>query len=148
MDVNAYETVSLGTWGNKNQHKGLWYNLESYFANKGEYNGRVSLSKYTTSKELESLNSYINSHDSWSTLSNCSTFASGAWNTISSTKLSAGWINTPSNLKGNIKKHSYSINRNIEYNNNVGYFDNDTFNYINMNSRTTLDSEMYNPNSL
>ena len=41
MDVNAYETVSLGTWGNKSQHKGLWYNLESYFANKGEYNGTL-----------------------------------------------------------------------------------------------------------
>lgn len=148
MDVNAYETVSLGTWGNKSQHKGLWYNLESYFANKGEYNGRVSLSRYTTSSELETLNSYINSHDSWSALSNCSSFATGAWNTISSTKLSAGLIDTPSNLKGNIKKNSFSTNRTIGYNCNVGYYNGDTFNYVNMNSRGILNSNMYNPNGL
>lgn len=146
MNVNAHETVSLGTWGNKSQHKGLWYNLESYFANKGEYNGRVSLSRYSTTSELETLNSYINSRDSWSSLSNCSSFAAGAWNTISLTKLSAGWLNTPSNLKGNIKKYSYSTNKTIGYNSNVGYYNGDTFNYINMNSKGVLDSEMYNPN--
>lgn len=145
MNVNAYETVTLGTWGNKSQHKGLRYNLESYFANKGEYNGRVSLSRYTTSK-LETLNSYINSRDSWSALSSCSSFATGVWNTISSTKLSAGWINTPSNLKGNIKKNSYSTNITIGYNSNVGYYNGDTFNYVNMNSNCILDSDMYNPN--
>lgn len=148
MTAYAYETVSLSTWGNKSQHNGLWYNLESYFANKGEYDGRVSLSRYTTSSELETLNSYINSHDSWSAFTNCSSFATGAWNTISSTKLSAGWINTPSNLKGSIKKNSYSINRAIGYNSNVGYYTGDTFNYVNMNSKGILDSEMVNPNSL
>lgn len=148
MTAYGYEAVSLGTWGNKSEHNGLWYNLESYFANKGEYDGRVSLSRYTTSSELDSLNSYINSHDSWSAFSNCSSFATGAWNTISSTKLSAGWINTPSNLKSSIKKNSYSTNRSIEYNSNVGYFNGDSFNYVNMNSKGILDSEMYNPNSL
>ena len=106
------------------------------------------MSRYTTSSELETLNSYINSHDSWSAFTNCSSFATGAWNTISSTKLSAGWINTPSNLKGSIKKNSYSINRAIGYNSNVGYYTGDTFNYVNMNSKGILDSEMVNPNSL
>lgn len=148
MNANAYETVTLGTWGNKSDHKGLWYNLESYFANKGEYNGRVSLSRYTTSNELDTLNSYINSHDSWSALSYCSSFSAGAWNSISQDKLSAGLINTPSNLKGNIKKKSYKTNKAIGFNSNIRYYSDDKFIYINLNSKGIFDSNMHNFNSL
>lgn len=148
MTAYGHKTVSLGTWGNKSQHNGLWYNLESYFANNGEYDGRVSLSRYTTSSELNTINTYINLHDSWSVFSNCSSFATDAWNTISSTKLSAGWINTPSNLKSSIKQNSYSSNRSIGYNSNVGYYTGDTFHYVDMNSKGILNSKMFNPCSL
>ena len=51
-------------------------------------------------------------------------------------------------LKGNIKKNSFSTNRTIGYNSNVGYYNGDTFNYVNMNSRGILNSNMYNPNGL
>lgn len=48
------------------------------------------------------VNQYISSHNSWSELNNCSSFAVGLWNTISNTKLSAGTPNTPTTLKKNI----------------------------------------------
>lgn len=43
---------------------------------------------------------------------------------------------------------SFSTNRTIGYNSNVGYYNGDTFNYVNMNSRGILNSNMYNPNGL
>src|SRR5262245_24681653 len=30
-DVAPGETITVGTWGNKDEHKGVWYNLEAYF---------------------------------------------------------------------------------------------------------------------
>lgn len=100
------KTVSLGTWGNKTEHKGLWYNLESYFVYKSAaYSGRVSISYGLNSTQLNTLNNFITNNDSWSKLSNCSTFASKAWNSIASTdyKVSAGVPNTPKKLANDIK---------------------------------------------
>lgn len=39
-------SMSLGTWGNKSEHKGLWYELEAYFINASSstYSARVSIS--------------------------------------------------------------------------------------------------------
>ena len=94
-----------------NGHNGLWYNLESYFANQGAYDGRVSLSEEITQSELDTLNGIINSNDKWSLFNNCSSFAAKTWNSVSGTSLSAGWINTPSNLKKSIKKHRNRISK-------------------------------------
>lgn len=139
MSIPANGTVSLGTWGNKEGHTGLWYNLEGYFYNELDaYNGRVSLTMNLTSSELSTLNSQINSTDSWTLFRNCSTFAKNAWNSVSSTSLSAGFIHTPSNLKASIKKHSYQSNRSFGYNTNVGYYNGNTFVSVNMNTLNTI----------
>jgi hypothetical protein len=103
--------VTVGTWGNKPAHSGIWYNLESYFCSTApsSFNGRSSLHLHLSS--ISTINSYISSHDSWSILNNCSSFASGAWNSVSSTQISAGLINTPTNLQNYIKsKSGYDTN--------------------------------------
>ena len=58
-----------------------------------------------TSTELANLNNYIINHDSWTLTNNCSSFAASAWNSAvdPSYSLSAGVINTPTNLANNIK---------------------------------------------
>lgn len=56
-----------------------------------------------TAAELSSVNSYIVSHDSWATLNNCSSFAMGLWNSVSSVTLSNGLWNTPSALVSSIQ---------------------------------------------
>lgn len=104
------KTMSLGTWGpvlpSANEHQGLWYNLEAFkIYNYGIWPGRISLAYGLTASELNTLNSYIISHDSWANLNNCSSFASGAWNaSVNSVfRLSAGYPNTPRNLANDIK---------------------------------------------
>lgn len=104
------KTMSIGTWGpvlpSANEHQGLWYNLESYKVyNYRLWPGRISLSYGLNATELSNLNSYIINNDRWTNLTNCSSFASGAWNATvySSFRLSAGYPNTPRNLANDIK---------------------------------------------
>jgi hypothetical protein len=122
MTVAPNYTVSIGTWGNKSEHDGLWYNLEAYFVSSGSYTGRASLVANIDSSALATLTSHIVGYDTWSTLNNCSSFAYKAWNKISSTTLSAGVINTPSNLKNSIINTGISsIGAAVPYNYNVYY---------------------------
>ena len=98
----------------------------------------MSIEEKVTEEKLEKINSYIKGHDSWSTFKNCSTFATGLWNSFSSTQLSCGWINTPANLMNSIKKHNYSTNRYIALNTSVGYFSGETFKATNPFAVKTL----------
>ncbi|MCM3785178.1 hypothetical protein M3231_19575 [Neobacillus mesonae] len=94
--IASQKTVSVGTWGNQDENKGLWYNLEAlYVNNNSAYKNRVSKSMYLTQTQLNSINTYIKNSDSWSHLNNCSTFAVGLWNSVSSDTYSAGSPNTP-----------------------------------------------------
>ena len=100
------KTMSIGTWGNKSEHTGLWYNLESYFVYyNNAYASRVSASYLITATQLNTLNSYVINNDRWSLLTNCSSFASGAWNSVvdSAYRLGAGVPSTPRNLSNSIK---------------------------------------------
>jgi hypothetical protein len=121
------KAVSIGTWGNKTEHKGLWYNLESYFVYKNNaYSKRVSYSMALTDISLATLNTYIKNNDYWSNTANCSSFAAGAWNSvaISSDKISAGVPNTPKNLANNIKSKwsaQYRTGLSVPYNYVVYY---------------------------
>lgn len=107
--------VSLGTWGNKSEHIGLWYNLEEYFTvNVGAFTNNASISMNITQSQLTNINNYIFSHDSWSVLNNCSTFAKDLWNTVCVTEmqLGAGIPNTPTGLRNNIMvKPGYVIGK-------------------------------------
>lgn len=117
MVISQGTQIAVGTWGNQSEHVGLWYNLEPYMVKyDGAYSGRVSKTCTIDSGGLNTLNNYIDSHDSWSYSNNCSSFASGAWNKVSDNKLSAGIINTPKTLGGNIKATgSYSTNASMRY---------------------------------
>ena len=106
------ETVTVGTWGNKKEHPGVWYNLESYFIHldMSAY-ATASLARTLTSSELKTLNNFISKHDSYNAVTNnCSTFASGAWNSVSpwSEDLFAGIPNTPTALFNSIKQNGAS----------------------------------------
>ena len=97
FDLRNKQEMTLGTWGNQG-FNGIWYNLETGL-NTSPY---VYLTDTLQLNEVSLVNQYISSHNSWSELNNCSSFAVGLWNTISNTKLSAGTPNTPTTLKKNI----------------------------------------------
>lgn len=103
--------------GNKSEHTGLWYNLESYFISKNSaYGNRVSLRVDITQSNLTTLNTHMVGYDKWSATNNCSSFAVSSWNKICSTTLSAGVINTPKNLANSIKSVSgYSTGFSVPY---------------------------------
>ncbi|MEJ9227987.1 hypothetical protein LAV79_00450 [Peribacillus butanolivorans] len=128
IKVAPNKEVTVGTWGNKEQHKGVWYNLEAYFANNGAkkaYNKRVSFSKKISASQLEKANKKIkqSSNDTWSYTNNCSTFATEVWNAAlpkeklnpsSKLKRYVG-IDTPEGLAKAIKKKKgYATKRAIQ----------------------------------
>jgi hypothetical protein len=129
--IQPGKTVSLGTWGNKSEHRGLWYNLEAYFIYKySYYSGRISVSWLMSSEQLATLSSFIKTSDYWSSTSNCSTFAVNAWNKVVDyyARLSAGVPNTPKNLANSIKSKygsGYTTRAAVPYN-YVVYYNNGT----------------------
>lgn len=120
-------TMSVGTWGNRTEHIGLWYDLEEYAVYwQRAYAGRVSVSYLMTATQLNSLNTFIINNDYWSKLNNCSSFASAAWNTIvgSAYWLNAGSPSTPKFLAGSIKVKfpaNYLVGAAVPYNYVVYY---------------------------
>lgn len=129
LNVGSGHEITFGTWGNKNQHTGIWYNLESYFANNSSaYGNRVSLSMSVTQSNINTINNIISNNDTWSLTNNCSSFAVKVWNSVSSTSLSAGLPNTPTSLMSSIKsKSGYQTGRSIGNTTPIGYVSNGSF---------------------
>lgn len=105
FSIPANKTLALGTWGNQDEHIGLWYNIESKrIRDNDSYSARVFVRVDITEDNLSKANGVILSSDAWSRTNNCSSFAVKVWNKVCSTRLSAGIINTPKTLGANIKK--------------------------------------------
>lgn len=135
LNVGAGHEITFGTWGNKSQHTGIWYNLESYFANNASaYGNRVSLSMSVTQSNIDTINDIISKNDKWSLTNNCSSFAVKVWNSVSSKTLSAGIPNTPTSLMSSIKsKSGYQTGRSIGNTTPIGYVSNGSFVTVTMN---------------
>lgn len=102
----------------------LWYNLEGYFQNSSNaYDNAVSLRVDLSSNLLSTVSQNIKINDSWTVLSNCSTFATKVWNSVCSTTVSAGVPNTPTATVQSIKSYSnlYSTGVGIPYFGTVYY---------------------------
>ncbi len=118
LSVGPGKTITVGTWGNKKEHTGLWYNLEGYFQKTSNaYVNAVSLRVNLSPNLLSTVSKNIKNSDSWSLLSNCSTFATKVWNSVCSTKVNAGFPNTPAATVQSIKSYSnlYSTGVSIPY---------------------------------
>lgn len=105
-------SVTIGTFGNRSSHKGIWYNVEGYNTSVLP-SSRVGLRTALTGSQLSTLNKKINSSDKWTYTSNCSWFACNVWNSVapSSYKVSAGTPCTPAKLCTSIKKRSGYIKK-------------------------------------
>lgn len=124
LSVGSGKTVTVGTWGNKSEHTGLWYNLEGYFQDdSAAFSDAVSLRVDLSSNLLNTVSRNIKNNDSWSMLSNCSTFATKIWNSVCTTTVSAGIPNTPTSTVNSIKSYSnlYSTGVGIPYFGTVYY---------------------------
>lgn len=128
------ESVTLGTWGNRDEHHGLRYNLESqlYYDDYLAFNGRYSISEYISSEELEDLSSFARSRDTWDVFNNCSSFAADCWNLFSDKKVDAGIVPTPLNLKNSISEYDYTVNAPINSTDFCGYMTSTGFIEVNI----------------
>lgn len=111
------KTMSIGTWGNTTEDTGLWYDLEEWYAfNRQAFTSAASLTTQLSSSQLSSVNAYIINNDYWSNTTNCSSFASSLWNSVASTKVSAGIPNLPLSLKNSITSQAgYTIGKVIPW---------------------------------
>lgn len=72
MSVPVGNSITIGTFGNRDNHKGIWYNIEGYNGLNGT---RYGLTTALTGSQLNTLNKTINANDKWSLTRNCSYFA-------------------------------------------------------------------------
>jgi RHS repeat-associated protein len=114
-------SVTIGTFGNRTEHTGIFYNLEATL--KDTMDNYVSLTMEFDSDQLSTINDFISENDRWSLYNNCSSFVVRMWNSVSDTTLSAGsWWNTPSGLADSImKQDGYSTGRNFGFAESYGY---------------------------
>ncbi len=108
MSVPVGKSITIGTYGNRSNHEGIWYNIEGY---NGLSATRYGLTTALTGSQLNTLNKTINNNDTWSLSKNCSYFAKTVWNSVSNVTLSG---TNPSSLANSIKKQSgYQTNLTI-----------------------------------
>ncbi|MCM1568487.1 MAG: hypothetical protein NC081_03455 [Roseburia sp.] len=72
VTVQPGQSITIGTYGNKNDGKGVYVNLEAYYAkNYKAYNNRVSISKSLSSSQFSTINKTINKNNKWTSTNNC-----------------------------------------------------------------------------
>lgn len=108
MSVAVGDSITVGTFNTRENHTGIWYNLEGSQGSKGtSYGFTCGL----TGAEVTTVTNTINAHNEWSVTKNCSYFAKTVWNSVSSVKLSG---NDPLALANSIKKiNGYVTNPSI-----------------------------------
>lgn len=78
------DEVTIGIYGNKDEHLGVWYNLEAYlFGEINAYDGAKSISMTIDDSDIDLIDDYIDDNNTWTTSFNCSSFASEIWNLVS-----------------------------------------------------------------
>lgn len=95
------ESITIGTFGNRSKHKGIWYNIEGY---NGMIATRYGLATGLTGSQVTELNKAINSNDTWTLTKNCAYFAKTVWNSVGSGITLSG--TNPASLANSIKKQS------------------------------------------
>lgn len=97
MSVPAGGSVTVGIFGNRPAHAGVWYNIEGNHQISG-----ISLSTALTASDLATVNSVINSGDYYNAIThNCAHFAASVWNSITASAYHISGI-TPTALYNSI----------------------------------------------
>lgn len=96
--------VTVGTRGNRNEHAGVWYNLESFYTYyiPGFYYNLYALQVSLDQAQMDTVNENLSRSDQWSAFYNCAAFSQAMWNSVCSDTLDAGFPYTPANLQANM----------------------------------------------
>lgn len=121
--VEPNDSISFGTTANPVMHYiGIFVNLEGY---NSHYLENISDTKPLYYEDIEYINNFLNHHNKWNILYNCSTFACDLWNKLgpdNTQKYHAFW---PKQLHKQLQKAGHStINKEFFINNNYYYLEN------------------------
>lgn len=125
LSVNRNQEITIGSF-DMNSHAGIWYNLDSHFYHHAgaanQFSGRVSLTTSVTRSEMNAINDYISTHDTWSRSYNCAVFASNIWNLASTTTF---YVANPGELTNCLRADpNHETDRLIPNSSPVGYVSN------------------------
>lgn len=101
MSVPVGQSITIGTFNNRKNHKGIWYNIEGYNGINATCYG---LTTGLTGSQLNTFNNTLNNNDTWTVTKNCSYFAKTVWNSVNSPDTLSG--TNPLSLANSIKKKS------------------------------------------
>lgn len=97
--------MNFGTRGNREEHTGVWYNLEGYYKyylSDSYYQNLYGMQVSVDQAQLDVINQNLTKSDHWSAYYNCSAFAERMWNAVCSDTLSAGQPYSPANLQADM----------------------------------------------
>lgn len=125
--LKAGDSMTVGTWGNKSNGKGIYYNMEAYYHKTiAPYNPRYSYSKTITAKQVKTLSDKINLNNTWTYDRNCTSFSKQVWNSIASSKEKLTGSNYPSSVSiaiTNIKGYKKNTSMTKKNKADVKYYD-------------------------
>lgn len=98
------KSLIIGTRGNRNEHSGIWYELESYYMYyiPDYYYHLYAMQTSLDADQLAVLNRGLSRADHWSAYYNCSAFSEAVWNSVCADTLSAGRPFSPANLQADM----------------------------------------------
>ena len=81
--------ITVGTRGNRPEHAGLWYDLESYYCYflPDFYPNLRCIQVSLNAEQLACVNAALAQADKWSALNNCVSFVTAVWNAVCSDRL-------------------------------------------------------------
>ena len=102
--------VTVGTRGNRPEHTGIWYNLESYYIYylPDFYPNRHSMQVSLNEEQLAAVNDALAASDKWSALNNCIAFVSSVWNAVCSDELHPA-LPTPEKLTLSMERYEGKV---------------------------------------
>ncbi len=110
-DLKSNEAISFGTTAHPSMSSpGIWVNLEG---SNPTYLENISLTADFYLEDLAYLETYLQHHNKWTLLFNCTTFACGVWNNLSSGELYPLYSIYPKSLYKRIEKLYDSNNQPI-----------------------------------
>ncbi len=107
--VPSNQGISFGTTGHPAMDDmGLWVNLEKY---NSSYKTNISITDDFYLEDLEYVETYLDHHDKWDILYNCTTFASALWNNVQAGRNQKVFAISPRTLYNKLyKTNNYDIN--------------------------------------
>lgn len=123
ISVSPNSTISMGTTAHYNiSPNGIWFNIEGY---NESYKDNISITTDFYQKDLDYLETYLEHHNRWTLLYNCTTFVCGIWNNLSSREVLTVHSITPVGLYYKLQKSD------IHEFNKPFYIDSDVAHYKN-----------------